>query len=573
LPKRVVIVGGIALLLAILAAYVLRPETGAPDGAPSLGEMADSLGADLMGDLHRGHVTGRSGDVMTVPRPYRYIVGEWDLTTLGTATPWLATSHPNPWAYLQHVPYIFYGPGYVPRGLEVEREVDISSMAPTYASLVGMDGFEADGEPLPEITDAARETPPRVVFTLVIDGGGWNVLQNYADSWPTLRTLRAQGTSYLNATIGSAPSITGALHATFGTGSYPRVHGLPGNQLRQDNGRITDAWLKEADPRFLRIPTLSELWDEANGNKATVATVSYEGWHLGMIGHGAQRAGADKDVAALWEFEENEWWVNEDYYSLPDALRETDLARLEGYEEELDPRDGIPDGLWYDHTLEELQDPKVRPGTPAFVRFTGDATMDVLNDENVGTDGITDFVWVEMKSPDYAGHAWNMEGPEVGDVVLEVDNQLARFKRKLDRMVGEGNYVIAVSADHGQQPLPELRGGWRINSAELLRDVEARFGDVVEKITTVDMFLDQDAVRREGVDPEEIAMFLGSYTLGDNIPDGAAGTDLVPEGRLGELLFAGAFTGDYLKSLTPGEIDGFGDSDYDEASVAVGDDT
>ncbi|MBA3430869.1 MAG: alkaline phosphatase family protein [Actinobacteria bacterium] len=571
--KRVMIVGGVALLLAILAAYVLRPETGAPAGAPELAQMADSLGAGLMEDLHRGHVPGRSGDIMTVPRPYRYIVGEWDLTTLGTATPWLATSHPNPWSYLQRVPYVFYGPGYVPEGLQVEREVDIASMAPTYASLVGLEGFEADGAPLTEITDVATGKPPKVVFTLVLDGGGWNVLQNYPDSWPALRALGRKGTSYTNATIGSAPSITGALHATFGTGSYPIRHGLPGNQLRQPSGRITDAWLEAADPHFLRIPTVSELWDEATGNKATVATVSYEGWHLGMIGHGAQREGGDKDVAALWEFETNEWWVNEDYYSLPDALRETDVARLESYEEALDERDGVPDGLWFDHSLEELQDPKVRPGTPAFVKFTGDAVMDVLSDEAVGTDDVTDFVWVEMKSPDYAGHAWNMEGPEVGDVVFEADNQLARFKRKLDDMVGEGNYVIAVSADHGQQPLPELRGGWRINSAELLRDIESRFGNVVVKTTTVDLFLDEDAMRREGVDPEEIARYLGSYTLGENIPDGAAGADLVPEGRLDELLFAGAFDDDYLRTLTADQIESFGASDYDEAVMTVPDGT
>jgi Type I phosphodiesterase / nucleotide pyrophosphatase len=121
----------------------------------------------------------------------------------------------------------------------------------------------------------------------------------------------------VNATLGSAPSITGALHATFGTGSYPREHGIPGNQMRGADAKNTDTWLQNADPRYLELPTVSELWDEQNGNRPIVATVSYEGWHLGMIGHGAQRHGGDKDIAVLWEAEDDNWFINEDYYELP----------------------------------------------------------------------------------------------------------------------------------------------------------------------------------------------------------------------------------------------------------------
>ena len=572
MSKRVLVVASAGLIIAILAAYVLRPETSAPAGAPTLDAMASAVGAPLMEHIQRGHVPGRSGEIMTVPKPYRYLIGEWDLTTLGTSQPWLASSHPNPWAYLTRVPIVLYGPGYVPQGREVTRTADISGLAPTYASLVGLDGFEADGEPFPEIVGGAKTKPPKVIFTLVIDGGGWNVLQKFPDSWPAIARLREEGTIYLNSTIGSAPSITGALHATFGTGSYPVTHGMPGNQMRTPEGPIEDVWLQNADPRYLEIPTVSELWDEANDNRATVATVSYEGWHLGMIGHGAQREGGDKDLAALWEAEENKWWTNEDYYTLPESLATTDLATLESYEEELDERDGVPDGLWFGNTLEALQEDTVRPGTPAFVRFTGDAAVDMLRDESIGTDDITDLMWVEMKAPDYAGHAWNMENPEVGDVLYETDRQLARFKATLDAKVGKGNYVIAVSADHGQQPIPETYGGWRINTGEFERDIQSRFGDVVEKITTVDIFIDEDGLQSEGVSMDDIASFIGTYTIGENIPEGAPGSDLVPEGRLDETLFAGAFSTDYLQNMTPEKIDSLGPGDYLEGDLTVGDD-
>jgi len=571
LLKRVLVVAAVALVVAIFAAYVLRPETGAPAGAPTSDEMADALGAALMTHLKRGHVPGRSGELLTVPLPHRYFVGEWDLTTLGTSTPWLASSHPNPWSYTARVPIILYGPGYAPQGMEVTEATDIASLAPTYAGLLGLDGFEADGEPLEAILDqgSQEQKPPKVIFNFIMDGGGWNVLENYANAWPTIKALGKGGTTYMNATIGSAPSITGALHATFGTGSYPLEHGMPGNQLRGADGVPIDAWLQDADPRYLEIPTVSELWDEETDNEATVATVSYEGWHLGMIGHGAYREGGDKDVAALWEAGDNEWWINGDFYELPGALAETDLDRLESYEERLDERDGAVDGTWFDHTPEELKEETTRPGTPAFVKFTGDAIIDTMREYKIGSDDVTDLMWVEMKMPDFAGHLWNMSGPEVGDVLAATDAQLARIKKELDKTVGEGNYLIAISADHGQQPLPELNGGWRINTSEFERDVEARFGNVVEKVTTVDLFLDADALSSEGVDPADIASYIGTYTLGENIPDGAAGADLVPEGRRDEPLFAGAFTTEYLQSLTPETIASFGDGDYSEADFSV----
>ena len=587
MPKRVLIVVAIALVAALGALYLLRPETGVPENAPTEAEMAADIGSHVMTTLYRGHVPGRSGEVMLVPKPHNFLIGEWDLTTLGSATPTMSTSHPNPWNYLARVPIIVHGPRWAPSGVVDETETDIASLAPTYAEILGgVEGFETDVEPLPGIERSSgpclrqpgRGDPcavlPKVIFTVVIDGGGWNALQQHADSWPFIDELRDSSVTYTNATIGSAPSITGALHATFGTGVYPIEHGIPGNQMRGEDGENTDTWLQDADPRYLDAPTVSELWDEQNHNEAVVGTVSYEGWHLGMIGHGAFRDGGDKDIAVLWEAQDpesdeplNEWWINEDYYELPSYLQETDLATLEGYEDELDERDGLEDGAWYGKTIEQLREPLIRPGTPAFVRFTGDAVIDVMRNEDIGKDDVTDMFWVEMKMPDYAGHAWNMLEAEQEDVLRETDRQLARMKAELDRTVGRGNYVFAISADHGQQPLPDNYGGWRINSRELQRDIIDRFGEIVEKVTPVDVYFDLDAVEEEGVDLSDVARYLGTYTLGENIPEGRPGEDLVPEGRRDDLLFAGAFSTDYFRSLDPDEIESFGPGEYPEGDL------
>jgi predicted AlkP superfamily pyrophosphatase or phosphodiesterase len=568
LLKRVLLALTILVISGAVAALVLRSEGGVPDDAPTQTEMAESIGTPVMELLFRGHVPGRSAEIMLVPKPHNFLLGEWDLQTLGTNSLFLDSSHPNPWNYLTRVPIILFGPEFVPTGVSNYDEVDITGLAPTFAKVLDLQGFEGATESLPNAFEPSAQRP-KVILTIIIDGGGWNVLQRHPESWPFINHLRGYGTTYLNATIGSAPSITGALHATFGTGAYPIDHGIPGNQMRDPDGKNVDTWLQNADPRYLELPALAELWDEANENRPVVATVSYEGWHLGMIGHGAQREGGDKDVAVLWEALENSWWINEDYYELPDYLVPTDLATLESYEAELDARDGVVDGNWFGHLIEDLQEPKVRPATPAFVEFTGDAVVDVLRNEDIGRDDLTDMVWVEMKMPDYAGHQFNMTSPEVGDVLRATDEQIERYVQVLDRIAGPGNYLVAISADHGQQPLPELVGGWRINNQELERDIEDEFGPIVEKITPVDIYLDRDRIQDTDIDPEDIARWLSVYLLGDNIPEGSAGAERVPEARLEETLFAGAFTTEFLSALSAEEIDAFGAGDYPEGNLSI----
>jgi len=565
LLKRVLIIALVAIVAAAAAAFFLRPETGVPEGAASQEELAAALGTDLMRHLHRGHIPERSGEIVLVPKPHSFLIGEWDLTTLGTDEPTMSTSHPNPWAYLARVPIVLDGAG-IPDGRVDERSVDITQLAPSFARFID---FAMDGTspPLPGL-DLPLEKTPKAIVTVVIDGGGWNALQEHPGSWPNIARLIRDGTTFVNATIGSAPSVTGALHANFGTGTYPVTHGIPGNQMRGPNGENTDTWRQDADPRFLRAPALTDLWDVANGNEAIVATVSYEGWHLGMIGQGTDFEGGDRDIAVLWETAENAWWINERFYSLPNYLATTDLDRLERYEEQLDTRDHLRDGTWFGHTLEQIRaeneegEAFVRPGPPSFVRFTGDAVVQVVRREPFGADDITDFFWVEMKMPDYAGHAWNVASPEQADVLRETDAQIGRLRRELDKKLGRDNYVFALSADHGQQPLPDLHGGWRINTIELGRDIESRFGNILEKVTPSEVYLDRDAVEREQIALDDVARWLSTYTIGENLAEGKPGADRVPDVRIDDQVFAAAFSTDFLTGLTDDEIDSFGAGEY-----------
>ncbi|MDQ3939926.1 MAG: alkaline phosphatase family protein [Actinomycetota bacterium] len=532
--------------------FFLRDEgTVAPvEGAPGLDEMADRVGAPIMRLVSNGEYEGRGGEVIFVPRPNYYLGPDVDLTRWGTDDPEMFTSHPNPWAYLTRVPVFVYAPGRAPVGAESYDEVELVDLAPTIAQMLGMDGFAVDGEPLPGI-DYDRG-PPKLIFTVVMDGGGWNVLRQHPAAWNELRSLARQGMTYKNAIIGSTPAMTGAIHANIGTGVYPKTHGIP-----------TNPYFVRGDPRNLLVPTIGDLWDESHGNRPLVGAITVLSTQLGMLGHGAQRDGGDHDIGVFWDETNHRWIANTDYYELPDTLGETDLDTLAAYEEELDGHDSFDDGHWFDDTIDSLRVGLRRASTPAFARYEGDEVVELLRTQPWGDDELTDLFYVQMKSLDQAGHNWNMVNPEVGDVLAETSRQIARFKAELDREVGVGEYVMMITADHGQQPLAHIAGGWMINAKELERDIEERFGVDVRIGTHYVNLLE------EGADQTQIARFLGTYTVGDNIAVGIPGEDRVAPALRRERIFVGAFPGAYLRALSAEEIESFGESEFPQGDLIV----
>ncbi|HEX2241138.1 MAG TPA: alkaline phosphatase family protein [Actinomycetota bacterium] len=567
----------------------------APAGAPTEDAMADEIGRCVMGRLWAGYVPRRSGDVLLVPKPFNFLMGAWDLRRLGSADPDTRSTHPNPWKYLAHIPIHLYGPGYIHAGKVAHRATTVGDIAPTYARLLRAPlGDRWAGTPLHEALLPAdrRSAPPRLIMTIVYDGGGWNVLRRWPDAWPFQKHLQEAGTLYDRATIGSAPSITGAIHANVGTGLWPGDHALPGNQLRLPDGAIVDAFLQNSDPRYMQAPTVGELFDEHEQNEPAVGMIAYEGWHLGMIGRGAHRRGGDRDFAAIWEADERRWWINEKYYELPGVLRLEDPEKLDRYLQQMDPQDGADDGLWFGQPITEneidrvdlddgvkdgllfgreiepLTAPRIEPGTPAFARYTGDAIVKTIRSQELGTDPTPDLFYVNLKPTDFGGHIWNMEHPQQAEILREQDRQLQRIVRLLDRQVGRDNYVVLITADHGQQPLPEVSGGWRVNTRELVRDLENRFDqvangrDLVAKITTTDIYFNEEEMAANRVDPEAVARWLSLYTIADSIPPRSPGTDRVPRARLDDRIFAGVFTASFMQSLSPAHIESLGRSEY-----------
>lgn len=76
--------------------------------------------------------------------------------------------------------------------------------------------------------------------------------------------------------------------------------------------------------------------------------------------------------------------------------------------------------------------------------------------EQLGDDDVPDLLVVSFSSNDLVGHTWGPDSQEVLDVTLRSDALMAELLRFLDEKVGKDQYLLAVTADHGICPTPEV---------------------------------------------------------------------------------------------------------------------
>jgi hypothetical protein len=551
-----------AVLAGALLAGACTGPPGAPDGAPTLDEMASDLGTDVVRDLWRGYVHGRSGEIALVPTPWS-VVAQWPGGLRSPRDP--RTTHAGPWDYLARVPIMLYGPGFIREGVRADRSVDVTDIPATFAELMNFGFSTPDSEVLHEAVLPAgeRNGVPAVIVLLAHDGGGWNFLEQWPDAWPEQLRLAMEGTTYTNATVGSAPPVTAPVHANMGTGRYPRDgHLMAENTGRLPDGSLGEYFFWEADPRLIEVDSLADEWSRARDHEPWVGLLAYEGWHLGMLGKGARAEGGARHAAVLWDREEHEFWTNEEVYSLPDYLPGREV--LDRHIHELDVRDGAADRRWRGV---DLDDEFYLGGLPAFVTYQGEALLEMVEREPIGETGHTDLLFVELKPTDTAGHLWNMLSPHTRDVMREQDRVLGELVAALDEKVGRDRWVIAVTADHGQAPRPDAVDGFRIDRFVLEGMLKEAFGEeVVETVQPDDVYVDMEAVRERGISLEDMARFIADVRFEQVAPEGVdlgALPRVVREARV----FAAVLPGEYLDALTEADIEALGPGIYREGDL------
>jgi predicted AlkP superfamily pyrophosphatase or phosphodiesterase len=340
-------------------------------------------------------------------------------------------------------------------------------------------------------------------------------------------------------------TLTGPGHSVMMTGTYPYATGIIDNNW-YDRGTkksvycVADpsypiigtsagkAELKGVSPKNLLVSTVGDSLKRATGGKAKVYGITLKDRAaVLMAGHSADMA--------IWFDPSAGMWVSSRYYrnELPKWLKEVNASRsvdayvgtswnlLHGddkyklYYPDDSPFEGNPEklGRAFPHKMSDkanAQYYKQLPITPFGNELTIEVAKQLIENEKIGQDEIPDILCVGCSANDYVGHNYGPHSLEVEDMVYRTDILLGEFADYLDKKVGSGKWMMALTADHAVAPIPEYSatqglGGKRnaLDPAKLRKTVESalvkKFGALKDKETYVEKFeAHQVYLRRAG---------------------------------------------------------------------------
>jgi predicted AlkP superfamily pyrophosphatase or phosphodiesterase len=369
------------------------------------------------------------------------------------------------------------------------------------------------GEP---VARAAETVPapekPKLAVLIVFD----QLRGDYLSRWNDLfceegfRRLEKDGAWFQNCHYPYAYTVTAAGHASLATGCPPNVHGIianewfdrdagdtvtavennrysrlpplveePANEKVAENGDDKESARKKGvAPLRLLAPTLADALKDGTDGKAKVVSLSFKDRSAVLPGGLKPDAcywfdGVDgifvtstyyRDRPHDWVDEFNkakpaDRWFGKDWTkSQPDL----DYEKFSGPDDVLGEGKGVLQGRTFPHAMTGgLKKPGKLYYQALFLSpFGNDLLLDLaeraIDAEKLGAGDHTDLLCISFSCNDAAGHMWGPDSQEVLDVTLRSDKIVKELLRHLDAKVGKGKYIVAISADHGVCPLPEV---------------------------------------------------------------------------------------------------------------------
>lgn len=149
-----------------------------------------------------------------------------------------------------------------------------------------------------------------------------------------------------------------------------------------------------------------------------------------------------------------------------------------------------------------------------------------LRESGLGRGPATDLLSISFSSNDLVGHPYGPDSHEVLDITLRSDLIVKGLLAELDSVVGPGNYLLALTSDHGICPIPEFSASnglraERKHPKELRDGMEAflntRYGSAGEKSHWRDadafpwVYLNHRKIEARGLAVADVAAAAAEY--------------------------------------------------------------
>lgn len=396
---------------------------------------------------------------------------------------------------------------------------------------------------------------PSLVVGIVVDQMRYDYLTRFDSRYSDdgFKRLIKDGFNAKNNHYNFIPTYTAPGHASIYTGTTPSDHGIIGNNwydkfigqtiYNADDidampvGTLSDDG--KMSPRKMQSSTVTDELELFTQGRAKVIGVSIK--DRGAI----LPAGHAADAAYWFRGSKEGVFITSDFYmkSLPQWVADYNEAKpaqkylktwetlypLDSYsasgpdlnEYERAPRN--KDTATFPYDLKQLApdngDSNIIKSTPYGNSLVADFAIAALKNENMGKDDITDFLAVSFSSTDYVGHQYGVNSVEIEDTYLRLDRDVARLLKALDKQVGDGNYTVFLTADHGAVNVPAYLQEKRFNAGYFNENnfvetmdtlVQKKYGvtGLIKNVSNGQVFFNHSVLNEAQINTNDLQEFL-----------------------------------------------------------------
>ena len=343
----------------------------------------------------------------------------------------------------------------------------------------------------PSADAAAPRLRPKLVVLIVVDQMRADYLEKYASkfSYGFVRLMK-HGAWFTHAAYPYAKTVTCAGHATVSTGDFPSTHGMINNTwwdrgagkmvsctadprttlltYRRPEESSTEARLGDSAWRMEAPSFAEQLRAQSSGSRVVTLSLKARA-AISLAGHSAD--------SVTW-FDDKHWVTSTAYGEslrpeLQERLKHAHIEQIFGEVPRLTPNltvvpgenVPVPSPCLTDVPVQIAADlMKVKP-----VRSFDDWEASGFSDQSLeslaeteieklklGRREGTDFLAISFSALDLVGHAKGPDSLEVRTTLYYLDATIGALFDNLDRNVGQRNYVVALTGDHGVARVPEI---------------------------------------------------------------------------------------------------------------------
>lgn len=402
---------------------------------------------------------------------------------------------------------------------------------------------------------ASPAAPPALVLQITVDQLRGDMLPRHRDGFGPdgFRRLLDRGIVFTRAHHAAANTLTASGHAVLVTGAATADHGIVANDwhdralgravycVEDERFPIVGGPGRGRSPRWLTSSTIGDEIIAASGGRARAFAVAAK--------DRAAIIPAGRSGRALWLSDATGAFVGSTYHfreGLPSWVEEWNQRRVFArYRDAVwrplqpdsppaeDSAAGNPHARFpaelrrvFPHPLAARSDAVLLASlayTPFSDELVAEFAAELLEREQLGRRGGTDYLAVSLAATDYIGHAWGPESAEYVDNLARLDATLARLFAAVDRAVGADRWLAVLSADHGVDDIPESRlaagrPAGRFNPAALRSAASAALrvefrleADLIAAFVPPGFYLDEQRVREAGLEPRAVAEKLAAH--------------------------------------------------------------